>query len=121
MSPRPDVLVVTGDLADHGLMEEYAFARAWLELWPGPLAVCPRNHDVRQTFAEGLGVSSRSVVEACDLRFVMLDSLIDAVDGVRVDEGSNRRRSAGLARRATCRFRHTDVRRSPPPLVGATH
>jgi len=87
MSPRPDVLVVTGDLADHGLTEEYAVARAWLDLWPGPLAVCPGNHDVRQTFVEGLGVSSRSVVEAGGLRFVMLDSLIDAVDGVRVDEG----------------------------------
>ena len=87
MSPRPDVLVVTGDLADHGLPEEYAAARAWLDLWPGPLAVCPGNHDVRQAFVEGLGVSSRSVVEVGDLRFVMLDSLIDAVDGVRVDEG----------------------------------
>ena len=32
-------------------------------------------------------MSSRSVVEAGGLRFVMLDSLIDAVDGVRVDEG----------------------------------
>lgn len=87
MSPRPEVLVVTGDLADHGLPEEYAVVREWLDLWPGPLAVCPGNHDVRQTFVEGLGISSRSVVEAGDLRFVMLDSLIDAVDGVRVDEG----------------------------------
>ena len=87
MSPRPDVLVVTGDLTDHGLAEEYAVARAWLDLWPGPLAVCPGNHDVRQAFVEGLGVSSRSVVEAGNLRFVMLDSLIDAVDGVLVDEG----------------------------------
>ena len=86
MSPRPDVLVVTGDLADHGLPEEYALARAWLDLWPGPLAICPGNHDVRQAFVGGLGVSSRTVVEAGDLRFVMLDSLIDAVAGVRVDE-----------------------------------
>lgn len=37
MSPRPDMLVVTGDLADHGLPEEYAIVRRWLDLWPGPL------------------------------------------------------------------------------------
>lgn len=87
MSPRPDVLLVTGDVADHGLAEEYAAARAWLDRWPGPLAVCPGNHDVRSAFGDGLGVPSRSVTEAAGLRFVMLDSLVDAIDGVRVDEG----------------------------------
>ena len=34
--PRPDVLLVTGDVADHGLPEEYAEARAVLDAWPGP-------------------------------------------------------------------------------------
>lgn len=87
MSPRPDLLLVTGDVADHGLAEEYAEARAWLDAWPGQVAVCPGNHDVRDAFVEGLGVPARSVAEASDLRFVLLDSLIDAVDGVRVDEG----------------------------------
>jgi 3',5'-cyclic-AMP phosphodiesterase len=87
MSPRPDVLVVTGDVADHGLSEEYAAARAWLDRWPGHVAVCPGNHDVREAFVEGLGIAARSVVDAAGFRFVMLDSLIDAVDGTRVDEG----------------------------------
>jgi|tagenome__1003787_1003787.scaffolds.fasta_scaffold20831707_2 Icc protein len=87
MSPAPDVLVVTGDVADHGLGPEYADARAWLERWPGPVAVCPGNHDVRAAFVEGLGIQARSVVEAGGYRFVMLDSLIDAVAGERVDEG----------------------------------
>jgi 3',5'-cyclic AMP phosphodiesterase CpdA len=88
MSPPPDVLVVTGDVADHGLGPEYAEARAWLERWPGPVAVCPGNHDVRTAFVEGLGISARSVVDAAGgYRFVMLDSLIDAVAGERVDEG----------------------------------
>jgi Icc protein len=87
MDPRPDVLVVTGDVADHGLPEEYAAARAWLDRWPGPVAVCPGNHDVRAAYVDGLGRSPRSVVEAGGHRFLMLDSLIDAVDGVRVDEG----------------------------------
>jgi 3',5'-cyclic-AMP phosphodiesterase len=87
MSPLPDVLVVTGDLADHGLPQEYAVARAWLDRWSGPVAVCPGNHDVRAAFVDGLGIAARSVVEAAGFRFVMLDSLVDAVDGQRVDEG----------------------------------
>ena len=42
---------------------------------------------MRDAFVEGLGVPARSVAKASGLRFVLLDSLIDAVDGVRVDEG----------------------------------
>ena len=87
LDPRPDVLVVSGDVADHGLPEEYAAARPWLDRWPGPLAICPGNHDVRSAYVEGLGVPARSVVEVAGHRFVMLDSLIDAVEGERVDEG----------------------------------
>ncbi len=87
LDPRPDLLVVTGDVADHGTAEEYAAARAWLDRWPGPLAVCPGNHDVRDAFVDGLGIEARSVVEVSGHRFLMLDSLVDAVDGVRVDEG----------------------------------
>lgn len=87
MDPRPDVLAVTGDVADHGLSTEYAEARAWLDRWPGPVAVCPGNHDVRAAYVEGLGRDPRHVVEHAGYRFVMLDSLIDAVAGERVDEG----------------------------------
>ena len=87
MSPRPDILVVTGDVADHGLPEEYVEARAWLDRWDGPLAVCPGNHDVRAAFVEGLGIAARSVVEAAGVRFVMLDSLVDADESGRVDPG----------------------------------
>lgn len=87
MDPRPDVLVVTGDVADHGLPEEYAAARAWLDRWPGVLAICPGNHDVRTAFVDGLHVETRTVVEVGDVRFVMLDSLVDADETGRVDSG----------------------------------
>src|SRR4051794_39686927 len=87
MSPRPDVLVVSGDLADHGLPEEYAEVRSWLDRGPGPLAVCPGNHDVRTAYVDGLDIAARSVVDAGGSRLVMLDSLVDAVDGQRVDVG----------------------------------
>jgi Icc protein len=87
MDPRPDVLVVSGDVADHGLPDEYAAARAWLDRWDGPLAVCPGNHDVRDAFVAGLGIGTRTVVETGGARFVMLDSLIDADETGRVDPG----------------------------------
>ncbi len=87
MRPRPDLLVVTGDVADHGLAAEYAEARAWLDRWPGPVAVCPGNHDVRAAYVVGLALEPRQVVEHAGHRFVMLDSLVDAVAGERVDEG----------------------------------
>lgn len=87
MDPRPDVLVVSGDVADHGLAPEYAEARSWLDRWQGPRAVCPGNHDVRAAFVAGLGVETRVVVEAAGARFVMLDSLIDATEEERIDEG----------------------------------
>ena len=39
LDPAPDLLLVTGDVADHGYAEEYAAARAVLSRWTGPLLV----------------------------------------------------------------------------------
>ena len=86
MTPRPDVLVVSGDITDHGFEQEYAEARAVLDTWEGVLATCPGNHDVRTAYVEAFG-AAESVVEHGGRRFVMLDSLVDAVDGVRTDPG----------------------------------
>ena len=54
LDPAPDLLLVTGDVADHGYAEEYAAARAVLARWTGPLLVGTGNHDVRDAFADGL-------------------------------------------------------------------
>jgi 3',5'-cyclic AMP phosphodiesterase CpdA len=91
-SPRPDLLLVTGDVADHGLPEEYAVARAVLDAWPGPALVGTGNHDVREAFALGLldREATGPLVQALDLadvRVLLLDSLVPAVDGRRVDHG----------------------------------
>ncbi|MBB4685194.1 metallophosphoesterase [Amycolatopsis jiangsuensis] len=48
-----DAVLVTGDIADHGLPEEYRRAAELLE-YPAPVVVCPGNHDVRAPFREGL-------------------------------------------------------------------
>jgi 3',5'-cyclic AMP phosphodiesterase CpdA len=87
MDPRPDVLVVTGDVADHGLPQEYDEARAWLARWGGPSVVCPGNHDAREAFRAGLGIEPSGAHQVGGFRFLMLDSLIDAVGGQRIDEG----------------------------------
>ncbi|MGW6918898.1 metallophosphoesterase [Kitasatospora sp. NPDC054939] len=52
--PTPvDALLVTGDIADHGTIEEYRQAAALLEL-PFPVLTCPGNHDVRSAYRAGL-------------------------------------------------------------------
>jgi Icc protein len=92
LDPRPDVLLVSGDVADHGLPDEYAEARAVLDAWTGPMLVGTGNHDVREEFARCLldqeaGGPLVLGLEAGDFRILMLDSLVDARDGVRVDHG----------------------------------
>lgn len=49
-----DAVLVSGDIADHGLAEEYAQARELLDLLPCPTLVCPGNHDERAAFRSGL-------------------------------------------------------------------
>ena len=94
MDPRPDVLVVTGDVADHGLAAEYAEARSVLDAWPGLTIIGPGNHDVREAFARGMLDAvvdpAGPLISVCDAdaaRFVMLDSLVPARDGQRIDHG----------------------------------
>ena len=92
LDPRPDLLLVTGDVADHGSAEEYAEARAVLGRWPGPLLVGTGNHDVRDAFARGLLDRDADgpldqVLDLPDARFLMLDSLVSAPPGQRVDPG----------------------------------
>jgi 3',5'-cyclic AMP phosphodiesterase CpdA len=92
LDPPPDVLLVTGDVADHGLPDEYAQARTVLDAWPGELLVGTGNHDVREAFATGLLDREADgpldqLLETDTLRLVMLDSLVAARDGVRIDHG----------------------------------
>lgn len=98
MRPAPDVLVVTGDIADHGwsggtqAADEYARARDLLAAWPGPVVVGTGNHDGREGFARGLLDGERrgpldQALEVEAYRFLMLDSLVPAENGERIDHG----------------------------------
>jgi 3',5'-cyclic AMP phosphodiesterase CpdA len=52
--PGPiDAVVVTGDIADHALIEEYETAREALR-YDAPTIVCPGNHDSRAEFRKVL-------------------------------------------------------------------
>ena len=92
LDPLPDLLLVTGDITDHGTPEEYAEAREVLDRWTGTRLLGTGNHDVRDAFARGLldREADGPLDQALDLpaaRFLMLDSLVSAPPGERVDPG----------------------------------
>jgi 3',5'-cyclic AMP phosphodiesterase CpdA len=53
LSEPLDAVLVTGDIADHGLADEYEQARKILTS-PHPVFLCPGNHDVRAAYREVL-------------------------------------------------------------------
>lgn len=93
LDPPVDVVLVTGDIADHGTPEEYAEAAAVLGAWPGPapMLLCIGNHDVRSAYAAWRGLPpDRPTDQAHRVAghlFVMLDSMVPAPAGERIDHG----------------------------------
>lgn len=74
---RPDLVVVTGDVTDHGRPEQYRVAAEALARCPAPVNVCPGNHDLDLAFHAGLGrpgVSTTRVVELGAWALVFVDS-----------------------------------------------
>lgn len=90
LEPRPDCVLVTGDLADCGLAEEYEIVRAALARLPMPVFVIPGNHDRRETLVDILGPDHaylpregflHYVIEDFPVRLVGLDTVIPGEDG----------------------------------------
>jgi 3',5'-cyclic AMP phosphodiesterase CpdA len=85
-TPRPDVVIITGDLTECGLETEYANLAAMLgRTLSMPVYVIPGNHDRRDNFRKTLahlpGVTSdlhfvQYTVEDYPVRLVMLDTLV---------------------------------------------
>ncbi len=91
LSDRPlDLVVVTGDIADHGRPAQYAKAAAALSELPVPVNTCPGNHDFIEPWQVHLGrpgVGTSRVMVLGPWAFVFVDSC----DGLTVAEPSGLR------------------------------
>jgi 3',5'-cyclic AMP phosphodiesterase CpdA len=93
LNPRPDAVIVTGDLTGHGRADEYAAARLLLDELPVPYFVIPGNHDRREpllaAFVGHAWATDRGVVqyavEDLPVRLVALDSVDEGRDEGKLD------------------------------------
>ncbi len=92
LDPRPDLVLVTGDLTDHGRSEEYEALRVIVDAVPVPVYLMAGNHDDREAL---LGVfagtghlagtdATRYAVEAPEATLAVLDSLVPGELGGRL-------------------------------------
>lgn len=91
-SPRPDIVLFTGDLTEDGLPGQYARARAILDETDLRLAAIPGNHDLREPFAAALA-GSRVAIGALPFLHFAIDDLplrligLDTLAGPRDSRG----------------------------------
>ncbi len=96
MEPRPDALLVTGDIADLPAPEVYARARALLDTTGLPLLAVAGNHDDRDQLDGAFG-SARLSGRAGPLRVVGADTSRPGQEGGRVDDQDVARLDAALS------------------------
>ncbi|HWA80858.1 MAG TPA: phosphodiesterase [Acetobacteraceae bacterium] len=86
MRPAPDAVILSGDLAENGLMEEYEVLVGLIERYLScPVYAVPGNHDRRENFRRALGHLPgvtvdpgfvQYAIETHPVRLVMLDTLV---------------------------------------------
>ncbi|MEE1751875.1 metallophosphoesterase [Streptomyces sp. SP18CS02] len=93
LAGRPDAVLVTGDIADHGTPAEYAEAAELLAELKAPAFSCPGNHDDRAAYRKvllgeedgGTGPVNR-VHEVAGHALLLCDSTIPGEDPGRFDD-----------------------------------
>jgi 3',5'-cyclic-AMP phosphodiesterase len=81
LSPRPDLLLASGDLSEHGTPESYATFKAICDALPFPVLPALGNHDDRDAFRRVLphvptsGGHVQYVHDAGPLQVIVLDTL----------------------------------------------
>jgi 3',5'-cyclic-AMP phosphodiesterase len=78
ISPRPDLVVISGDIADSSRPEEYEHARSLLGALQIPFAVIPGNHDRRAPMRKVFPDPAYGPVDGCAL------NSIRSVDGLDI-------------------------------------
>ncbi|MEU4698950.1 metallophosphoesterase [Nonomuraea dietziae] len=79
-----DAILVTGDIADHALVEEYETARDLLRS-PIPLIICPGNHDRVPEFEKIIGPANQ-VLRLDGATIALADSSIPGRDDGRLSD-----------------------------------
>ena len=107
LTPRPDVVLATGDLVERGEPEEYARLRAILDGLAMPLYVIPGNHDARGPLARAFGDRGYLPQDGGFLHYTVEDWPVRLIGLDTHVPGRARRpavrRAARLARRAAGR------------------
>lgn len=125
-TPRPDLVVISGDLADTPAAEEYAHLQTLLAPLQIPFVAIPGNHDDRammraalaQPYAQASGALNLAA-KAGDLDILLLDSSVPGASHGQLDAGTLRWLADALVappKRPTLVFLH-----HPPFITGIDH
>ena len=83
LTPKPDLVLITGDITCNGLFEESKRAEAILKKLRSPYYIVPGNHDDRSTLLSVFGKNAcpvennefiNYVIEGYDIRLIALDT-----------------------------------------------
>ena len=127
LDPRPDLVLLSGDLVDTGTDAEYDALRHLLAPLDIPVRAIPGNHDDRERFraafaGDGYVPPSGPISYVCDvdpLRLVALDVTVPGLHHGQFDEAAARWLAAALAARPE---RRTLLMMHQPPFeIGVSY